>query len=202
MINLTDQYFMTIEPNQDGLIADEPINDELTEKVKFIYDCTVMPDPMHRYKGEHYIEVKKTNDGIRDTIYWICSDNADHYLPNGVITNSLCVFYVQYYRLYIPQIEIDKINKYYEMCKIDPSKKYKQSWERSATEEIVIHKRVEETEEERRIRREKDMKRWAKEDKIRAKKVMEEYRRKEKSDKRSQFFKEGMKRAGFPLQYK
>jgi len=43
MQKLDDKYFLMIEPNQKGPASVEPINDELTEKVKFIYNCTMMP---------------------------------------------------------------------------------------------------------------------------------------------------------------
>ena len=41
------------------------------------------------------------------------STGNDYLLPNGMITNSLCVFYLMYYRDVIPATEMKKVN---ELC--------------------------------------------------------------------------------------
>lgn len=51
------------------------------------------------YKGEHYTACNKK------------STNNDYRLENGMITNSLCVFYLQYYRESIPESEWNKLRK-------------------------------------------------------------------------------------------
>lgn len=55
MINTSNKYFLQIEPDKDGP-ATAPINDELTDKVIYIYERTVMPHGGMRYKGFHLIE--------------------------------------------------------------------------------------------------------------------------------------------------
>lgn len=101
MINVTDKYFMMIEPDKIGKPSNCPIEDELTEKVEFIFsNCK----PTTSYRGWH-----TTNCGKM-------SDNKDWQLPNGMITNSLCCYYIKYYRPFIPETEIMKIESiFYEL---------------------------------------------------------------------------------------
>lgn len=40
-----------------------------------------------------------------------CSTNCDYLLKNGMITNSLCVFYLRYYRNSIPKTEMEKVKE-------------------------------------------------------------------------------------------
>ncbi len=51
------------------------------------------------YKGFHRTDCGET------------SSNQDLLLENGMITNSLAVFYLQYYRDSIPKTEMDKVIK-------------------------------------------------------------------------------------------
>jgi hypothetical protein len=196
MINTSDKYFLQIEPNKDGP-ATAPINDELTEKVIFIYNCTVMPHGGMRYKGFHTVkrydgfhDIQLSKDGLESI--WISSDNADHYLPNGAITNSLCVHYVQYFRPYIPQIEIDKIHKYYDICKANPNKRWKKDWENSVYKELKprIHREQSEAE------REAERKRWAEESAQMDREREARADKAEAEDKRNPYFKDVLKRAG------
>lgn len=98
MIDLSNKYWMQIEPDKDG----EPIksNDHsFYLKVAQIFNLAEKSKIV--YKGFH-----RTTCGKR-------SDNMDHVLPNGMITNSLCVYYAMYYRHLIPESEIEKTNKLY-----------------------------------------------------------------------------------------
>lgn len=49
--------------------------------------------------------------GIHITECHQYSDNHDFLLENGMITNSLAPYYLQYYRHMIPQSEMDKVNQ-------------------------------------------------------------------------------------------
>lgn len=103
MIKTEDKYLLMIEPDKEGSPSSEPLEDEITRKVDVLFDHCNPSD--YRFKGWH-----STNCGER-------SDNRDWFLPNGVITNSLCTYYIRYYRPYIPQIELDKIERLYnDLC--------------------------------------------------------------------------------------
>jgi len=101
LINLSDDYLLMLEPDRVGKAADIPVFDDITKKVLYLFDLA--QPSSYKYKGFH-----KTREGK-------CSDSVDYILPNGVITHNLCVYYVQYYRPYIPQTEIDKIHTLYDM---------------------------------------------------------------------------------------
>ena len=97
MIDLSDKYFLMIEPDKDGKPSGEPIEDNLTKKVDLIFSKCKKSD--YCYKGFHITKCGKF------------SDNLDWILPNGMITNNLCTYYIRYYWQYIPLNEIEKINK-------------------------------------------------------------------------------------------
>ena len=100
MIDLSNKYFLMIEPDKLSDPSDNPTEDEITNKVDFIFSkCT---NPNYCYNGFHITKRGKF------------SDNKIWILPNGMITNNLCTYYVRYYRLFIPDSEIEKINKVYE----------------------------------------------------------------------------------------
>lgn len=111
MIDLSNKYFMMIEPDKEGEPSSEPVEDEITDMINFIYEHTTIPN--YAYKGFH-----STKCGKR-------SDNKDHILPNGMITNSLCVYYIQYYRPYIPISEINKIILIYDELISEYEKRYR-----------------------------------------------------------------------------
>jgi len=100
MIDLSNKYFLMIEPDKLGIPSDNPTEDEITNKVDFIFSKCINPN--YSYRGAHRTKCGKF------------SDNNDWILPNGMTTNSLCTYYVRYYRLFIPESEIEKINKVYE----------------------------------------------------------------------------------------
>lgn len=87
-----------IEPDQHAKPSAEPINDELTHMTQALYEKTTNGT---RWRGWHTTKCGKT------------SDNDDHVLPNGVITHSLAVYYMQHYRHAIPESEIEKTKKLY-----------------------------------------------------------------------------------------
>jgi len=99
MENLSDKYLLMIEPDLKGKASLLPLLDDITRKTIYLYSLTKPSEDS--YRGFH-----ATQDGQ-------ISDNKDHILPNGIITHSLCVHYIKYYRPYVPQSEIDKINRLY-----------------------------------------------------------------------------------------
>lgn len=99
MENLSDKYLLMIEPDLKGKASLLPLLDDITRKTIYLYSLTKPSEDSYR--------------GFRATQDGQISDNKDHILPNGIITHSLCVHYIKYYRPYVPQSEIDKINRLY-----------------------------------------------------------------------------------------
>ncbi|MFB3056080.1 MAG: hypothetical protein ACE1ZQ_02820, partial [Ignavibacteriaceae bacterium] len=88
----------------------EPINDEITEIMSACLNHSKKGTA--NYSDIDMIEVFKEGGGWRGMHRTECgqrSDNHDYQLKNGMITNSLCVFYLQYYRHVIPTIEMKKV---------------------------------------------------------------------------------------------
>lgn len=103
MHNLNDEYFMMIEPDQLSVKSPKPCDDDFVRKVKFIFNKCI--PSKYNFKGFHLTKCGKT------------SDNKDWILPNGMITNNLCIYYAEYYRHAIPESEIDKVNALYNELK-------------------------------------------------------------------------------------
>lgn len=99
MLKLEEKYLLMIEPDKQGLPTTVPLEDELTAKLDAIYGVTQKSE--YGYKGFHFTKCGKQ------------SDNRDYLLPNGMITNSLAQYYIRYYRPFIPQTEIEKIEQIY-----------------------------------------------------------------------------------------
>ncbi len=97
MIDLSNKYFLMIEPDVQGSPSEYPVEDDLTKKVDFIFSQA--KPSKHCYRGFHVTQCGKH------------SDNRDWILSNGMITHKLCTYYIRYYRQYIPSSEIEKINK-------------------------------------------------------------------------------------------
>jgi hypothetical protein len=98
MINLSRVYLLMIEPDQEGPPSAEPIEDELTKKVDYLFSICK--------EGTGYLGWHSTQCGKK-------SDVCDYTIPGFAVTNSLCTYYIRHYRPYIPQSEIDKINDIY-----------------------------------------------------------------------------------------
>ena len=110
-----------ISPDAIAEPSDKPAEDDLTKKMDFILEKT--------YKGED--DAKKrgfTKDvgwgyhqfmGYHVTSCGEQSESQDWYIPtkDGMWTNSLAGHYVKHYRPYIPQSEIDKIERIYNELK-------------------------------------------------------------------------------------
>lgn len=102
MIDLSNKYLLQIEPDKQGSPSSTSIEDELTKKVDYILSRC--------HEGTMY-------RGFHTTLCGKHSDSCDFVLPNGMVTNSLCTYYIRYYRPYIPQSEIEKIEKAYKDLK-------------------------------------------------------------------------------------
>ncbi len=102
------KFLLFIEPDKSER-SKEPINDDLTKVMqhaltkakKGISNYSNPNDepsfsPGANYKGVHYTPCGQT------------SDSCDYLLENGMITNSLAPYYLQYYRNYIPVTEMEK----------------------------------------------------------------------------------------------
>lgn len=100
MKNLSDKYLMMVEPDTEGKPSSEPTDDNLTRKMAILF--ILSHESSKRYRGFHMTKCGK------------CSDNTDWVLPNGMITHSLCVYYIRFYRAYISDSEINKINMLFE----------------------------------------------------------------------------------------
>ena len=94
MHDTSNKYFLQIEPDKNAEPSANPIDDDITDAVKHILSCTV--------EGEGYFGWHETKCGQE-------SGCRDLILPNGMITNSLALYYIRYYRHAIPQEEFDKI---------------------------------------------------------------------------------------------
>ncbi|MEI6436731.1 MAG: hypothetical protein WCP32_18050 [Bacteroidota bacterium] len=107
----TSLFLLFIEPPKEEK-SETPLIDELTRIMRLalseaksgmsnyfepneepeFYECA-------GYKGYH-----RSDCGER-------SKSCDYLLKNGMITNSLCVFYLQYYRNSIPASEMNKVTE-------------------------------------------------------------------------------------------
>lgn len=110
------RFLLYIEPNSESK-SQSPLNDGIVDIMELAlsearvgtgtYFNTSIPEYFEAggYKGFHTTDCGK------------CSDNHDYLLKNGMITNSLCTFYLRYYRDYIPVSEMEKVNKLVEFYK-------------------------------------------------------------------------------------
>ena len=96
---IDDKHLMMIEPKRKKSVF--PKNDKYTEMAEKIYANTYTRGS--GYKGYHHCKCGKM------------SDSHDHYTAGGRITNSLLVHYVRYHRSEIPQSELDKLEKEYNL---------------------------------------------------------------------------------------
>lgn len=95
MIKTDDKHLLMIEPKG---CRTEPIEDRLTDLARTVYGMTRKSSI--RYKGWHMCVCGE----------W--SDNVDHILPDGVVTNSLMIHYIECHREEVPESEIEKLTKY------------------------------------------------------------------------------------------
>ena len=105
------RYLLYIEPDK-SFKSEHSVDDDITDIMEFALfesitgssgysnlECAGKFTPRNGYRGVHH-----TDCGVR-------SSNTDYLLKNGMITNSLCVYYLRHYRDVIPRSEMDKVDK-------------------------------------------------------------------------------------------
>jgi len=110
MVRLDNPRFLLfIEPKKEqrSVVA---IKDEFVDVMKLAFERSVrgvsnyarVDEAPNFRPGSGKMGVHKTECGQR-------SSTNDYLLENGMITNSLCVFYLEYYREAIPESEMKKV---------------------------------------------------------------------------------------------
>ena len=111
MIDLSNDWLLMIEPDKEGKPSTQPLIDDLSRKIDFIiskvrksYDQNNDQEWGHHcWMGWHTTKCGKRSE---------CMDWRIPTTP-ATWTNSLADYYVKHYRPYIPQSEIDKIERIY-----------------------------------------------------------------------------------------
>lgn len=94
------------------LKSNEPIVDEITRTMQLALDESTSGGANYRSVGEEeHFNDKVAYKGFHSTECGRCSSNQDYLLKNGMITNSLCVYYLEYYRDSIPDTEMVKVKR-------------------------------------------------------------------------------------------
>lgn len=105
-------FLLYIEPDARS-ISKVPVDDELTKSLELAFSQAkqgtadydnLSSGGKHFKEGEGYRGMHFGEDGQ-------VSSTCDYLLPNGFITNSLCVHYVRYYRKSLPESELKKLKK-------------------------------------------------------------------------------------------
>jgi hypothetical protein len=102
-------FLLYIEPPQEAR-SQIPVEDEiariitiaLSEAVHGTANYFELNEPPSFDESSGWRGYHRTGCGVRST-------SCDYFLQNGMITNSLCVFYLQYYRDSIPSSEMEKV---------------------------------------------------------------------------------------------
>eukprot|EP00523_Entomoneis_sp_CCMP467_P007626 CAMPEP_0168728480 /NCGR_PEP_ID=MMETSP0724-20121128/5704_1 /TAXON_ID=265536 /ORGANISM="Amphiprora sp., Strain CCMP467" /LENGTH=174 /DNA_ID=CAMNT_0008775323 /DNA_START=6 /DNA_END=530 /DNA_ORIENTATION=- len=105
----SSKYFLFIEPDVTKK-SDAPVDDELTQSLEQALSMAETgtsdysnPKCQGKFNvGSGYRGLYFSEDGQ-------VSSAVDHRLPNGLITNSLSVHYVRFYRPQIPRTEMKKL---------------------------------------------------------------------------------------------
>ena len=91
--------------------SEEPVEDELTELVRDNFEAAVA---IGCCGGNDSFITGTSFMGVHQCTGLTCdaySESCDYLLPYGIITNSLCVHYIQYHRDEIPENELQKIRQ-------------------------------------------------------------------------------------------
>ena len=111
------RFLLYIEPCSEAKSL-TPVNDEITQIMELALSEAV--SGVASYSKMNIPEWFEKGNGWRGSHCSDCgerSDNQDYLLKNGMITNSLCVFYLQYYRDSIPESEMNKVKELVEFYK-------------------------------------------------------------------------------------
>lgn len=103
------RFLLYIEPKAEQKNKD-PLNDDITKTVEVVFnkakkgvaDYSKLESNGNFTEGDGWMGSHAVDCGER-------SSNRDYLLGNGMITNSLCVFYLRYYRDVIPESEMLKV---------------------------------------------------------------------------------------------
>jgi len=108
------RFLLYIEPLKETK-SFFPANDEFTQIMELAFSEAV--SGVASYSKMNIPEWFEKGSGSHCSDCGERSDNQDYLLKNGMITNSLCVFYLQYYRNSIPESEVSKIKELVEFYK-------------------------------------------------------------------------------------
>ena len=110
-IDTRKEFLLFIEPSSDQK-SKEPVNDKITETVKFAMTKAVAGASNYGKENEQpYFSTGDRWRGFHVTDCGETSTNQEYLLENKMVTNSLSVFYLQWYRDAIPPEEMEKVNK-------------------------------------------------------------------------------------------
>ena len=118
MVHRADKskYFLFIEPDASKKSA-KPVDDALTESLQAAMAQAVKGtsavDNLRDDKGDTF-HAGNGYRGMHFAADGLVSDVNDYLLPNGFITNSLCVHYVRFYRDELPKTEMQKLRALHE----------------------------------------------------------------------------------------
>ena len=106
----SSRFLLYIEPSKEEK-SETPINDEIVDIMQqALSEATSGTSNYSKVNDPEFFNSKSGFKGRHTTDCGEFSDNKDYLLKNGMITNSLCVFYLQWYRNSIPPSEMDKVN--------------------------------------------------------------------------------------------
>jgi hypothetical protein len=105
MVLQNEKCLLFIEPTKEEKLL-EPINDDLTELMQYA---------LKHHAAEGGVSIDGTFEegltfrGFHTSPCGEATSSKDYLLENGMATNSMAVFYLQWYRNSIPQAEIEKL---------------------------------------------------------------------------------------------
>lgn len=106
----SSKFLLYIEPDSNKK-SKQPVNDILTAIMQRALDEAEKGAANYSHIDEEPRFFNGGWKGWHSTNCGVYSDNHDYLLKNGMITNSLAVFYLQYYRDAIPQSDIKKLEE-------------------------------------------------------------------------------------------
>jgi len=111
------KYLLFIEPKASEKL-EEPVNDDLTELMEMA--ISKAEEGISNYSNSSSDFYFRKSGGYRGSHTTDCGEKSgskDLLLENGMITNSLAVFYVRWYRGSIPNTEKSKLNELFNFYK-------------------------------------------------------------------------------------
>lgn len=106
--NDKSRFLLYMEPNKEEKLKD-PINDELSKLVELAFDNAIPGASNYSDIGETEFFYDSGWRGWHTTDCGEESDCNDYFLENGMIVNSLFVFYVKWYRNSIHEKRLEQI---------------------------------------------------------------------------------------------